>query len=62
MKLKFTKRQMTKGIEIKLAGCIGDPVDKKPGTALYIEYYEGKVQVHVWNGEADCQTTILKQH
>ena len=62
MEFKFTRKQLNEGIEIRIAGCKGDPTDKVPGTVLYIENYDDKVQVHVWDGTSqDCQTTILEQ-
>jgi hypothetical protein len=65
IKLNFTKKQLDNnegsgGLEIKIKGCRGDPLDTRPGTALFLEYYEGKVQLHVWtNAQQDCQTIIL---
>ena len=58
--LKFSKKDVKRGIDIKIEGCVGDPTDKAPGTSIYIEHYDGKVQVHIWNGlSQDCQTIIL---
>lgn len=65
MQLKLTKKELDNnngsgGLEIKVAGYTGDPQEISPGTAVFIEYYEGKLQVHVWDGtQADCQTIIL---
>jgi hypothetical protein len=61
MEIRLTKKQLNEGVEIRIAGCKGDPTDKAPRTVLYIEHYEGRVQLHVWNGSQDCQTIILKQ-
>jgi hypothetical protein len=62
MEFKFTRKQLDEGIEIKINGCKGDPTEKAPGTSLYLEHYEGKVLVHVWDGTSqDCQTIELKQ-
>jgi hypothetical protein len=66
MKFKFTKEELTYegagGLEIKIEGCPGDPTDTDPGTVVFIEYYEGKVLVHVWDGtKQDCDTLELKQ-
>ena len=66
MKLQVTKKDLTNqgsgGLEIKIKNCPGDPTEDEPGTSVFIEYYEGKVQVHVWDGnQQDCQTIILKQ-
>jgi hypothetical protein len=66
MKMKFSKKDLINegsgGLEIKIEGCPGDPTEDEPGTSLFIEYYEGKVQVHVWDGRGqDCQTITLKQ-
>ena len=67
MKMKFTMQELDNkgsgGLEIKIEGCPGDPTEDEPGMSLFIEYYEGKVQVHVWDGtQQDCQTIILKQY
>lgn len=49
-----------KGLVIKIKGLKGDSSDKAPGTSVLIEYYEGKVQLHVWtNNKQDPQTIIL---
>jgi hypothetical protein len=67
MQLKLSQHELDNsqgsgGLEIVIEGCKGDPLDKKPGTAVFIEKYEGKVQVHVWDGtQSDCQTIILKE-
>ena len=66
MQFKFTKEELSNagsgGLEIKIEGCPGDPTEKEHGTSVFIEYYENKVQVHVWDGtQQDCQTIILKQ-
>jgi hypothetical protein len=66
IKLKLTKKQLNNnggsgGLEVKISGCIGDPAEKRPGTSLFLEFYEGKVQVHIWDGTSqDCQTILLK--
>ncbi|MBE3144071.1 MAG: hypothetical protein IMZ61_09135 [Planctomycetes bacterium] len=67
MRLKISQQELDRlsgngGLEIVIEGCTGDPLEKEPGTSVYIEKYEGKVQVHVWDGtQADCQTIILKE-
>ena len=67
MKISLDKKDIEnkdggRGVEIVIEGCVGDPAEKFPGTAVFIEHYEGKVQVHVWDGtQQDCQTIILKQ-
>lgn len=66
MKMQFTKDELSNkgagGLEIKINGCPGDPTEDEPGTSVFIEYYEGKVQVHVWDGtKQDCDTIVLKQ-
>jgi hypothetical protein len=67
MRLKLSQQELDKqsgneGLEIVIEGCTGDPLETSPGTSIYIEKYEGKVQVHIWDGtQADCQTIILKE-
>jgi hypothetical protein len=44
-----------KGIEIKVDGYKGNP--ECPDEAqIFIEVYEGKLRVHVWNGNNDPET------
>ena len=48
------------GLEIRVPGFKGNP--ECPDEAqIFIEYYEGKLRVHVWNGEADPNTVELEQ-
>jgi len=68
MRLLVTQQELGRGnegngdgIEIKIEGLNGDIAEKSPGTSIFLEYYEGKVQLHIWNeGKVDCQTIILK--
>jgi hypothetical protein len=68
MKLRLTQKELVNqggdgGLEISIESCVGDPQEKSPGTAVFIEKYDGKIQVHVWDGnEQDCKTFILKQY
>ena len=48
------------GLEINILGCKGNPTDVKGNGQVFIEYHEGKVKVHVWNGTEDCQTLIIE--
>lgn len=63
MKIKVTKEEIGQpheGIEIRIKGLKGDPEEESPGTSVFIEYYEGKVQLHWWTeGGQDCHTAIL---
>ena len=46
------------GLEIKFPGFTGNP--ECPDEAqVFIEYYEEKMRVHVWNGESNPTTTEL---
>jgi hypothetical protein len=45
-----------KGLEIKVPGFLGNP-ECPEGGQIFIEIYEGKLRVHVWNGESDPVTT-----
>lgn len=61
MKLTVTKEQLAHpgGLEIAVAGFAGDG-GVKP-TQVFIEYYEGKLLVHVWDGTGeDCVTHQVK--
>jgi hypothetical protein len=43
------------GLNISIPGFKGNP-DDKFSTPVYIEYYEGKLLVHIWRGEPDPLT------
>ena len=63
MKLSLDKKELDNnagsgGLEIVIEGCTGDPQEKKPGTAVFIEFYEGKVLAHVWDGTEQDPKTI----
>jgi hypothetical protein len=46
-----------KGLEIIVKGLKGNPED---GVSVFLEYYEGKVQLHVWtDGNEDPKTIVL---
>ena len=49
------------GLEIRIEGCIGDPSEEEPGTAIFIEHYEGKYRVHIWNDTQDPTSITLKE-
>ncbi len=48
------------GIEIKIPGFKGNPQCPHEGQ-IFIEYYEGKIAVHVWNGDADPETIKIEK-
>lgn len=48
------------GFEIKIPGFNGNPDSPEEGQ-IFIEYYEGKIKVHVWNGESDPITTEIEK-
>jgi len=43
------------GLQIKIPGFKNNPESPDDGQ-IYIEHYEGMVQVHVWNGEEEYPT------
>lgn len=45
------------GIEILIPGALGNPNDVIP-TPIFLEYYEGKVMLRVWNGKDDPDVSI----
>lgn len=63
MQILLTQKELEspEGLEIKIEDCIGDTSEDVPGTVLYIEKHEGKIQVHIWNDTPDCTTTIIKE-
>lgn len=47
------------GIEIGVKGFQSDPsCDPSEPTQIYIELYEGKLHVHVWDGSSEDPQTI----
>ena len=47
-----------KGIEITIPGYKNNPEDPH-GAQIFIEVYQGKVRVHVWNGTVNAVTTEI---
>ena len=42
------------GLEIAIPGTVGDPTaDPRNPIPIFIEYYEGKLRVLIWNGNQD---------
>lgn len=61
-KLILTKQSLIgEGLEITVKGCIGDPADPD-NTTVFIENHEGQILIHVWNGEQNPTTTVLKEY
>jgi hypothetical protein len=67
MQLRLTKEDLNNnqdkssgGLEISIPGVLANPTDA-PGKEcpIFIEYYEGKVLVHVWDGKEDPTTITL---
>lgn len=65
MKLHLSKHELDStqksgGLEITIDGIQGDPTEKCPGTSVFLEWYDGKMQLHVWTeNQQDAQTIIL---
>ena len=48
------------GLEIGVFGHKGDPCDANPAPCqIFLEWYEGKLQLHVWDGSAADPKTII---
>jgi cadmium resistance protein CadD (predicted permease) len=61
MQIKLDKKDLMNGVEIVIPGTIGNPADPiDVNCPIYIELYEGKILVHIWNGDQDPVTTELK--
>lgn len=63
IRLSLSKKQLDNsegsgGLEITLPDCIGNPQEATPGTAIFLEYYNGHYQVHVWDGTQNDPITI----
>lgn len=62
MQIKLGKRDLKKGVEILIPGTLANPADPKGfNCPIYIELYEGHILVHIWNGDQDPVTTVLKR-
>ena len=49
------------GLEIVIPGTVGDPTaDPKNPIPVFIEYYEGKLRVLIWNGDQDPEVYEVK--
>lgn len=49
-----------KGLEIRIKGLIGNPEESTNPSSIFLEYYEGKVQLHVWtDNQQNPQTIVL---
>jgi hypothetical protein len=61
MQVQVTKRDLKagRGLEIHIPGVLGNPADAGLTCPIYIEYHNGRVQVHVWDGKQDPTTTVL---
>lgn len=46
------------GIEVEVPGFQGNPTEGKP-TQVFIEVYEGNLQVHVWDGKSENPHTHI---
>lgn len=58
MDITINKHQLAEhqgGLSINIPGFKGNPAETEP-SQIYIEYYEGKLLVHIWRGEPDPMT------
>lgn len=58
MDITIDKHQLVEhhgGLSISIPGFKGNPAEVEP-SQVYIEYYEGKLLVHIWRGEQDPET------
>ena len=62
--LKLSKQMLNYnsggGLEIRIQGFKSNPACPEEGQ-IFIEYYEKKIRVHVWNGEQDPVTTEIEK-
>jgi hypothetical protein len=48
------------GLEIRINGLDGNPEENTNPSSIFLEYYEGKVQLHVWtDNQQNPQTIVL---
>lgn len=48
------------GLEIRIPGFKNNPAAINDGQ-IFIEFYQGKISVHVWYGEQDPVTTVIEK-
>ena len=49
-----------KGLEIRINGLVGNPEESTNPSSIFLEYHEGKVQLHVWtDNQQNPQTIVL---
>lgn len=60
MKLELTHNDVAhpSGLEISIAGFKGDVGSERP-SQVFIEYYNGELRIHVWNGNEDPATSFV---
>jgi hypothetical protein len=65
MELNLTKEDINNnrgagGLGIHIQGVLGSPADPELNTCpIFIEYYQEKVLVHIWDGKEDPTTITL---
>ena len=63
MRLEFDKFSLgtaSQGLEISVAVFKSNPVDAESDPVqVYIEIYEGKLRVHVWDGSSEDPQSIV---
>ncbi len=63
MTIQFGRNELgtgPEGLEINVEGFQHDPTsaDSEP-TQIYVEIYEGKLRVHVWDGSSEDPRTVV---
>jgi len=48
-----------KGLEIRINGLNGNPEEITNPSSIFLEYYEGKIQLHVWTDNKQNPQTIV---
>lgn len=58
--LEHAELAHTNGLEIAVPGFLANPTDGTTAPAqIFVEIYEGRLQVHVWAGDEDPSTTVI---
>ena len=47
------------GVEICIPGFKGDPFGNEGDGQIWLEIYEGKFYIHIWNGKIDPTTVTI---
>lgn len=60
IRLEINPRDLTSGLEIHVKGFKGETTaEKGQETQVFIEVYEGQLQIHTWDGSGEDPVTVI---